>query len=124
MALPKFDKIRKVTFYVIFFNALGKGSNDPLNPDWVSSILPHSKASPLAKLRSTAKQKHHHKLLKEKREKASLEAQKKPLKYAIESPLPNEDVDMIIDEITPLLPHQEIEESEIYTSKYQVITLN
>ena len=47
--------------------------------------------------------------MKEKREKASLEALKKPLKNANESPL-NEDADMITDESTPLLPHEETEE--------------
>ena len=82
-------------------------------------MFSHSKATPLAKLHS-AKQKHHHKLLKEEREKASLEALKKPLKYANESPPPNEDVDMVIDESTPLLPPQEIEESELFTLHNQI----
>ena len=120
MALPQFDKIRKVTFYVNFFNALGKRSDDPSNPDWVPSIFSHSKETPLAKLHPIAKRKHHHKLLKEKREKASLEALKKPLKYANKSSPPNEDVDMVIDESTPLLLHQEIEESEISTLYKQI----
>ena len=32
----------------------------------------------------------------------------------------NEDVDMVIDESTPLLPHQEIEESELSTLHKQI----
>ena len=40
-----------------------------------------------------------------KRDKASIEALKKPLKYEIESPPTNEDFDMVIDESTPLLPY-------------------
>ena len=43
-----------------------------------------------------------------------------PLKYANESPPPNEDVDMVTDESTPLLPHQEIEESELSTLNKQM----
>ena len=61
---------------MIFFNVLGKHSHDPSNPDWVPSIFSHSKATPLAQSHSTAKRKHDHKLLKEKKEKASLEALK------------------------------------------------
>ena len=57
--------------------------------------------------------------MKEKREKASLEALKKPLKNANESPL-NEDADMITDESTPLLPHEETEESELPTLHKQI----
>ena len=110
---------------MIFFNVSGKHSHDPSNPDWVPSIFSHSKATPLAKLHSTAKQKHHHKLLEEKREKPSLEALKKSLTYANESPPPNEDVDMVIDESTPLLPHQEIDESnKQISSELNTDTLN
>ena len=105
---------------MIFFNALGKRSDDPSNPDWVPSIFSHSKATPLAKLHSTAKRKHHQKLLKEKREKASLEALKKPIQYENESSPRNEDVGMVIDESTPLLSHQEIEESELSTLHKQI----
>ena len=43
---------------MIFFNSLEKGSDDPSNPDWVRSIFYHSKAAPLTKLHSAAKQKH------------------------------------------------------------------
>ena len=54
---------------MIFFNTLAKRSGDPSSPDWVQSIFSHSKVIPLAKLHSTAKRKHQHKLLKQKREK-------------------------------------------------------
>ena len=104
MALHKFDKIRNVTFYVIFFNALGKRSDDPLNPDWVPSIFSHSKETSLAKLHLTAKRKHRHKLLKKKREKDSLEALKKPLKYANESPPPNEDLIGLLTKVHAYFP--------------------
>ena len=105
---------------MIFFNALGKRSDDPSNPGWVPSIFSRSKATPLAKLHSTGKRKHHHIMLKEKREKASLEALKKPLKYASESPPPNENVDVVIDESTSLLSPREIEESEHSTLHKQI----
>ena len=105
---------------MIFFNALGKDLDDPSNSDWVRSIFSHSKAASLAKLHSTTKRKPHHKLLKKKREKASLEVLKKPLKYANESPPPNEDFDMVIDEYTPFLPQQEIEESQLSTLHKQI----
>ena len=49
----------------------------------------------------------------------------KPLKYANEYPPPNEDVDMVIDESTPLLPHQEIDESnKQISSELNTDTLN
>ena len=71
---------------MIFCSALGKCSDDASNPDCMPSIFSHNKATPLAKLHSTAMRQHHHKLLKKKkREKASLEALKKPLKYPNES---------------------------------------
>ena len=91
---------------MIFFNALGKRSDDPSDSDWVPSIHHH--------------RKHHHKLLKEKRKKASLEALRKPIKYANESHPSNEYIDIVIDESTPLLPHQEIEESELFTLHKQI----
>ena len=53
-------------------------------------------------------------------EKTALEALKKPLKYANESPPPNENVDMVIDESTPLLPHEEIEESNLSALHEQI----
>lgn len=60
-------------------------------------------------------------LLQEKRENAFPEALIKPLKYANESPLLNVDVDMVINESTPLLLlHKEIEESELSTLHKQI----
>ena len=58
--------------------------------------------------------------MKEKREKASLEALKKPIQNENESSPRNEDVGMVIDESTPLLSHQEIEESELSTLHKQI----
>ena len=60
--------------------------------------------------------------MKEKKEKASLEALTKPLKYANQSLPPNEDVDMVIDESTSLLPYQEIKESELSTLHKQILS--
>ena len=38
-----------------FFNALGKHTDDPANPDRVPSIFTRNKATPLEKLNSTDK---------------------------------------------------------------------
>ena len=96
-----------------FFLSTGKRSDNPNDPDWVSSAFSHKKAIPLPKLQAAAKKNHQRIASKKKQDIARLQALG-PKKIEIEEPSITDEIDMVVDESIPMV---EIEVAELNRSK-------